>query len=211
MVNSIEEMELRARQLKAFVFDWDGVFNSGFKDLDGGSPFSEVGSMGVNMVRFAAYLKNGELPYSAIISGKENPYAIRFAEREHMHGLYMGFSDKKGAFADFLKTHGLQAHEVAFVFDDILDLSVAARAGLRIMIGGEQTDILQEQVIKRGEVDAVTTLSGQENGLRQACEFMIELMGNFSEVVDKRVAFEGAYATYLEERNAVAGSVQTAG
>ena len=38
-----------ARQLhgiRALVFDWDGVFNDGWKDAQGGSPFSEVDSMG---------------------------------------------------------------------------------------------------------------------------------------------------------------------
>lgn len=203
LISPLNELASRAQQLRAFVFDWDGVFNGGFKDLDGGSPFSEVGSMGVNMLRFSAYLNHGELPFAAVISGKENSYAKKFAQREHLHGLYMGYSDKRSAFAHFLETNGLRAEEVAFIFDDILDLNLASQAGLRIMMGGDQTDILQETVIARGEVDAITTLSGQQNGLRQACEFLIECTGNFKEVVNKRVEFEGDYSTYLTARNAV--------
>ena len=42
------ELLRRLARTKAVLFDWDGVFNDGFKDAEGGSPFSEVGSMGVN-------------------------------------------------------------------------------------------------------------------------------------------------------------------
>ena len=61
------ELQRRARKVRAVLFDWDGVFNDGWKDLDGGSPFSEVGSMGVNMLRFALWLRNGVNPPSAVI------------------------------------------------------------------------------------------------------------------------------------------------
>jgi len=210
LITNADSLRVNARNIKAFVFDWDGVFNGGFKDLDGGSPFSEVGSMGVNMLRFSAFLKNGKMPSAAIISGRQNPYAKRFAEREHLHGVYMGFSDKRKVFSDFLDAHGLKAHEVAFVFDDILDLSIAKQAGIAVMMGGAQTTLLQEEVISRSEVSAITTLPGQQNGLREACEFIIDLMGNFREVVDQRVSFTGKYSTYLTERNTIKTQVQSA-
>ncbi|MEZ4806970.1 MAG: hypothetical protein R2815_05780 [Flavobacteriales bacterium] len=67
------ELEHRLAAIKAVLFDWDGVFNNGFKDAEGGSPFSEVGSMGVNLLRFALWLRNGHLPKAAVIAGQHNP------------------------------------------------------------------------------------------------------------------------------------------
>lgn len=207
----LDELEKKVERIKAFVYDWDGVFNDGFKDAEGGSPFSEIGSMGVNMVRFSSYLKNGSMPFTAVITGRNNPLAKLFAEREHLHNVFMGYSDKQGAFDEFLKEHSLEADEVAFVFDDILDLSIASVAGLRIMIGGTPTLLLQDEVVKRGAVDAITTCSGGENGLRQACEFMIRQIGNFGDVIDQRVRFEGTYDTYLTERNSIITRIQVNG
>jgi 3-deoxy-D-manno-octulosonate 8-phosphate phosphatase (KDO 8-P phosphatase) len=207
----LDELEKKADRIKAFIFDWDGVFNNGFKDLEGGSPFSEVGSMGVNMLRFAGYLKNGKMPVAAVISGRKNPYAKLFGEREHLHAVYMGYSDKRAAFQDFLDNHALEADEVAFVFDDILDLSIASRAGLRVMIGGDATLNLQEQVESRGEADAITSCDGGNNGLRQACEFIISQLGNFDQVVDERVEFDGSYVNYLQERNSIETRIHTNG
>jgi 3-deoxy-D-manno-octulosonate 8-phosphate phosphatase (KDO 8-P phosphatase) len=201
------EILRRLARTKAVLFDWDGVFNDGFKDAEGGSPFSEVGSMGVNLLRFALWLRNGQLPKAGVITGQHNPYAERFAERERLHGVYMGFTNKPEAFDAFLAKHGLQADEVAFFFDDVLDLPVAARCGLRVMIGSPVTAWLVGQVIARGEVDLVTANSGGSNGLREATDAVIALLGNGKEVVDHRVNYTGTYRDYLAQRQAVAPSI----
>ncbi|TXI76086.1 MAG: phosphatase [Flavobacteriales bacterium] len=194
------ELQERLARIKAVLFDWDGVFNDGFKDAEGGSPFSEVGSMGVNLLRFALWLRNGALPKAAVITGQHNPYAERFAQREKLHGLYMGFSNKPEAFDAFLKQHDLQADEVAFFFDDVLDLPVAARCGLRVMIGSPVTAWLVGKAMARGEVDLVTGNSGGANGLREATDVMIALLGNGTEVIAHRAAYAETYQHYLEQR-----------
>ncbi|MBL8001512.1 MAG: hypothetical protein JNL05_06080 [Flavobacteriales bacterium] len=203
VIGSEKELLRRLAHTKAVLFDWDGVFNHGFKDAEGGSPFSEVGSMGVNLLRFALWLRNGHLPKAAVITGQHNPYAERFALRERLHGVYMGFTNKPEAFDAFLAKHGLEADEVAFFFDDVLDLPVAARCGLRVMIGSPVTAWLVEQAITRGEVDLVTANSGGNNGLREATDAVIALLANGAEVIDHRVKYSATYKRYLGERQAV--------
>ncbi|MBX2973151.1 MAG: hypothetical protein KF797_08610 [Flavobacteriales bacterium] len=201
------ELLRRLARTKAVLFDWDGVFNNGFKDADGGSPFSEVGSMGVNMLRFALWLRNGSLPKAAVITGQHNPFAERFSQRERLHGVYMGFTNKPDAFDAFLKQHDLQADEVAFFFDDVLDLPVAARCGLRIMIGSPVTAWLVEQVLDRKEADLITGHSGGDNGLREATDAVIALLGSGAEVIGHRAAYSETYQRYLSERQAVVPEV----
>jgi 3-deoxy-D-manno-octulosonate 8-phosphate phosphatase (KDO 8-P phosphatase) len=201
------ELLRRLARTKAVLFDWDGVFNDGFKDAEGGSPFSEVGSMGVNLLRFALWLRNGHLPKAAVITGQHNPYSERFAQRERLHGLYMGFTNKPDAFDAFLAKHGLQADEVVFFFDDVLDLPVAARCGLRVMIASPVTAWLVEQVIARGEVDLITANSGGNNGLREATDAVIALLGNGSDMIEHRVRYSETYQRYLSERQSVVPEV----
>ncbi|HRF80503.1 MAG TPA: hypothetical protein PL070_10505 [Flavobacteriales bacterium] len=202
-IRSEADLNAHLSCIRAVLFDWDGVFNNGFKDAEGGSPFSEVGSMGVNLLRFALWLRNGALPKAAVITGQHNPYAERFAQRERLHGVYMGFTNKPEAFDAFLAKHGLQADEVAFFFDDVLDLPVASRCGLRIMIGSPVTAWLVEQAIGRGEVDIITANSGGNNGLREATDAVIALLANGAEVIDHRVKYSETYQRYLSERQAV--------
>ncbi|MBL7963266.1 MAG: hypothetical protein JNM31_05395 [Flavobacteriales bacterium] len=202
------ELKVRLSRIRAVLFDWDGVFNDGWKDLDGGSPFSEVGSMGVNMLRFGLWLQNHEqLPYSAIITGQHNAHAERFAQREKMHGLYMGFIDKRVAFDAFLAKHGLNAEEVAFFFDDAIDLAVADRCGLRILMRGQAGEFFAKHAVQRGCVDVITALSGGQNGLREATDALLTLMGRFGEVIDDRAAYSARYQRYLRERQSVATEV----
>ena len=43
----------KLKNIKAIVFDWDGVFNEGVKGGGNHSGFSEIDSMGTNMLRFS--------------------------------------------------------------------------------------------------------------------------------------------------------------
>ncbi|MCO6483795.1 MAG: hypothetical protein J5I62_13475 [Flavobacteriales bacterium] len=206
-LRSAEELGERASRIRAVLFDWDGVFNDGWKDAEGGSPFSEVGSMGVNMLRFSLWLRQGMNPPAAIITGQINPHAERFAQRERLHGVYMGFINKPDAFAHFLREHRLKAEQVAFFFDDALDLPVAKDCGLRVLIGRAAGRRFTDHVIARGDADLVTTCSGGENGLREATEAVVALMGNFAAVFDQRASFNETYQRYLRERNNVSPRV----
>ncbi len=203
-----DDLRTRLADIRAVLFDWDGVFNDGWKDLDGGSPFSEVGSMGVNMLRFGLWMQNGEqLPYAAIITGQHNPHAERFAQREKLHGLYMGFIDKRQAFDAFLKEHGLKEHEVAFFFDDAIDLAVADRCGVRILMRGQAGEFFAQHAIARGCVDLITALSGGQNGLREATDALLTVMGRYADAIDNRADYSPTYQRYLAQRQAVVPAI----
>lgn len=203
-LHSPEALRERLRTIRAVIFDWDGVFNDGWKDIDGGSPFSEVGSMGVNMLRFGLWLQNEEhLPYAAVITGQHNGHAERFVQRERMHGLYMGFIHKPEAFDAFLAKHQLRAEQVAFFFDDAIDLSVADRCGFRVLMRHPAGQAFVERVIARGSADVVTAFSGGLNGLREATDALLHIMGRYGETIDRRAAYSADYQRYLAERQVV--------
>lgn len=207
-LHSKEALQTRAQGIKAVLFDWDGVFNDGWKGLDGGSPFSEVGSMGVNMLRFALWLRNGVNPPAAVLTGQVNPLAEKFVQRERFHAIYMGYINKPDAFAEFLRANSLKPGEVVFFYDDAIDLPVARQCGLRILIGRRGGERFTEHVVDRGDADMVTTCSGGENGLREGTEAVIGLLGNFADVFDHRAAYSETYQRYLRERNATAPIVR---
>ncbi len=207
-LRSSADMAIRLHRIKAVLFDWDGVFNDGWKDIEGGSPFSEVGSMGVNMLRFALWLRNGSNPPAAVITGQVNPHAEKFVQRERFHAIYMGFINKPDAFTQFLSDNELKPEEVAFFFDDAIDLPLARLCGLRVLIGRGSGRLFTDHVVERGDVDIITKHSGGANGLREATEVVIDLLGNFAAVFDQRAAYSEQYQRYLKERNATALKVQ---
>ncbi|MCB0794532.1 MAG: hypothetical protein KDB88_07320 [Flavobacteriales bacterium] len=189
--------------IRAYLFDWDGVFNDGWKDADGGSPFSEVGSMGVNLLRYGSWLHHKKLPVAAILTGQQNPSAVRFAEREHFHAIYMGFTHKVEAFDHFLAEHALDAKQVAFFFDDVLDLPVARRCGLRIQIRQPAAPLTENFISSKMDADLLTKHSGGQNGVREACETVLALLGKWEQVLENRIGYSDSYRAYLSDRQAV--------
>ena len=82
-IASPEELAKKLQHIKAYIFDWDGVFNDAHKSLDQTSSYSETDSMGINLLRFAHYLKQGHSAPVAVITGEQNKVAFGFAQREH--------------------------------------------------------------------------------------------------------------------------------
>lgn len=195
----IQEKLFRA---KAFVFDWDGVFNNGAKDENGSSPFSEIDSMGINMLRFNHYLLRHLNPLTAIITGERNKAAYMFARREHFHAVYYNIKNKRDALDHLCATHHIEPHEVVYFFDDVLDLAVAEVAGLRIMIGNRSTVLLQRLAQEHKMVDYITAADAGNNAIREAVELLIGLTGKFEETILQRSHYSPLYARYIEARNA---------
>src|ERR1043166_618462 len=86
-----KKVKEKLKHIKAILFDWDGVFNNGQKTSNGGSAFSEVDSMGTNLLRYSLYLRNGKMPVTAVISGEKNETAFYFCNREGFHASYFKF------------------------------------------------------------------------------------------------------------------------
>jgi 3-deoxy-D-manno-octulosonate 8-phosphate phosphatase (KDO 8-P phosphatase) len=189
--------------IKAFIFDWDGVFNDGYKDHHASSNFSEVDAMGTNLLRFSRWLDKKKMPYTAIMSGERNQLSFQFTIREHFHQAYFKVVNKTYAFEHFLKVHDLNASEVAFVFDDVLDLSVASVAGLRLMVNRASNPLFRKYVIDNKFADYVTGANSGQFAVREICELLMGTTGNFNAVVENRFRFSHDYKRYLEERQLI--------
>jgi 3-deoxy-D-manno-octulosonate 8-phosphate phosphatase (KDO 8-P phosphatase) len=195
------EIAARLQKIRAFIFDWDGVFNNGVKDSEGASPFNEVDAMGTNLLRFNHYLRNGDVPVTMVISGERNPAAFRLAEREHFHAVYCGIKYKAVALDHLQKAYGIADDEVAFFFDDVLDFSVSARAGLRIMIGRACNPLMIRWAAAKGYIDYCTAADGTNYGLREGMELLKGLSGRFEDTMSERAMFTSNYTDYLAARN----------
>ena len=195
------EFKEKLSKVKAYLFDWDGVFNNGVKTEQGGSPFSEVDAMGTNMLRFGHWLKNEKLPTVGIITGEDNPSALYLAEREHFHSVYFKSKNKLIAFDHFLKANQLQPHEVAFVFDDVLDLGVAEKCGLRILVRHRAAPMFLNYSIKNEIVDYIT--ANDDHGVRETCELILSTMDVYDQAIHYRSHFHENYKNYLTIRQSV--------
>ena len=200
---SAEEFKKKLARIRAFIFDWDGVFNNGTKNEHGSSSFNEVDAMGTNLLRFSYFLEKNELPYMAVMSGEKNSFSFRYGTREHFHNVYFGVKNKRLALDHFLDLHNLTAEEVAFVFDDVLDLSLAEVCGLRMLVDQKANILFKNYVIKNQLADYVTAHAGGDFAAREACELLMGLRGNFDDTVRHRAGFSPVYEKYFVMRQEI--------
>jgi len=200
-VSSATTLKQKIKQIKAFVFDWDGVFNDGRKNFEGHSGFSETDSMGVNMMRFSYFLQNKQLPVTAIITGENNQLAYSFAKSECLDYVYYKVANKENALMHLCRQHNISPADVLFVFDDVLDFSVAKLTGVRFMVGRTSNPLLHEFAAEKRLVDYITAHSGNDNAVREVSEIVMSMTNNFDVAIELRMKFADAYKDYLSLRN----------
>ena len=193
----------KALKIKMIIFDWDGVYNGGYKGDGVFSQFSEVDSMGLNMLRFGYKMLTGRLLTAGIISGMDNKNTEMFVRREHLDFKCLGFKDKNEGLRIALQAFGVKPDEVAFMYDDILDLGVAEQCGLRIQARCDASPMFARYVREHRLADYVTASTGEGHAVREAMELLLAAIGKYDEAVFSRSHFDEAYSVYIEERNRI--------
>jgi 3-deoxy-D-manno-octulosonate 8-phosphate phosphatase (KDO 8-P phosphatase) len=189
--------------IRVFIFDWDGVFNNGSKTGDTGSPFSEIDSMGINLLRFSFWLKTGQMLNTFIITGMNNQAALGFARREHFNGIFMNQKNKKLALNAICESQNIRPDQAAFIFDDIIDLAVAKECGLSFYVNRTCNPLLSTYIKENRIASYITAHSGNNNAIREICELLIGLNGNYNTSVEMRSRYSDEYNEYFETRNKI--------
>lgn len=202
-ITAPDVMAGRLKSIKAFIFDWDGVFNNGQKSGEGSSNFSEVDSMATNLLRYSYFLNHRQLPLTAVISGEKNDAAFYFCRRECFDYSFFKTPHKIDALNFICKKVNISPQEVAYFYDDVLDLSIAELCGLRLMIQRKANPLFTEYCVKNKLVDYLTASEGGHYGVREACELLTGLNGNFDEVITGRGQYQETYKNFIAQRRLV--------
>ena len=205
------EVRARLAGVRAFLFDWDGVFNDGMKRAGVPSGFSEADAMGTNLLRFGWWLRDGQVPFTGILTGQDNPAATVLAEREHFQVVYRGFLDKLLALRDLETRFGIRPEQVCFLFDDVLDLGAADRCGLRVLVRNGASPLLAGWTERESLCDYSTGREGGSHAVRETAELLLGLTDRYDEVVRERSVHSQRYRSYLATRNETATLVLSPG
>ena len=116
-------------QIRAFIFDVDGVLTDGLV---------HVTETGEQLRRFS--IKDGyalQLAVKrgypiAIISGGRSQSVVSRLQGLGIKDIYIGVETKTDAFEEFLLIHDLQPEQVMYMGDDIPDFPVMQRVGLPV-------------------------------------------------------------------------------
>jgi 3-deoxy-D-manno-octulosonate 8-phosphate phosphatase (KDO 8-P phosphatase) len=173
-----EALAERCRRLRLVLTDVDGVLTDGRVLLlpDGRevTAFHIRDGLGVALARRAG-LRVG------ILSGRSSEAVSRRAADLGMEPVVQGASDKRAALDEILRREGLDARDVAYLGDDVNDLSVMAAVGLSAAPADAALEVREQALL-------LTEARGGEGCLRQFLEAILRARGEWEEALARAAA-----------------------
>lgn len=172
MDNRLENI---AKKLKLFAMDVDGVLTDGkiyFSESgDHYKAFNSLDGVGVKLLKQA----NIEV---AVITGRTSKTVERRMNELGVTHIYQGQHDKREAYEDLKAILDLKDEEIAYIGDDIPDLPLIRACGLGITVANGS-----EYVKEHAKWE--TTRSGGQGAVREACEFILKLRNELTDLCEK--------------------------
>jgi 3-deoxy-D-manno-octulosonate 8-phosphate phosphatase (KDO 8-P phosphatase) len=167
-----ELLSRRCRALKLLLSDVDGVMTNGslllLPDGSEAKAFHVRDGLAV-VLAHAAGLRTG------LLSGRASEVVARRAAELGMAVVRQGVQDKAAALREILAELRLEAHEVAYLGDDLNDLPVLTAVGL----SGAPRDAVFEV---RAEAFMALEAKGGEGCLREFVEAILKARGDWDRV-----------------------------
>ncbi len=165
----------RAAQIRLVIFDVDGVLTDGslyFGD-DGleYKAFNAKDGLGMKM------LQNSGVEVAIITARKSHVVALRMESLGIKH-FYQGRQQKLPAFEELRDKLNLTNEQIAYVGDDIVDLSVMTRVGLAVAVGDAHTRVQQQAHWQ-------TRLPGGRGAAREVCDLLMESQGTLESAIEQ--------------------------
>jgi 3-deoxy-D-manno-octulosonate 8-phosphate phosphatase (KDO 8-P phosphatase) len=165
----------KAAQIKLVIFDVDGVLTDGslFIGDDGQEykAFNSKDGLGMKM------LQDSGVAVGIITARQSNVVKLRMQSLGIKH-LYQGQQEKLPAFEALLKELSLDASEVAYVGDDLVDLPIMIRTGLAIAVADSHERVLEQ-------AHWITEKCGGRGAAREVCELIMAGQGTLETSIQK--------------------------
>ena len=156
-----------AKPIKLLLLDVDGILSDGkiyyTNNGDEIKNFHIHDGLGLKLLQ----KNNIEV---GIITGRLSNIVKRRAEELGINLILQGREDKKQALLEVLQQQQISKEQVAYMGDDLPDLSAIIYAGLGLSVANAQT------VVKE-HADWVSSLNGGNGAVREACEFILNAQG----------------------------------
>lgn len=166
----MDELVNRAKKIKLAIFDVDGVLTDGRLYLANSGEESKAfyvrDGLGMKML-MATGIEIG------IITGKTSTLVQDRMQHLGIRHVYQGQGNKLPAFQALCEKLSLQADEVAYVGDDVIDIPILKYAGLSVAVADAHDAILPYTHWQTKQV-------GGRGAVREVCDLIMHAQGTLS-------------------------------
>jgi 3-deoxy-D-manno-octulosonate 8-phosphate phosphatase (KDO 8-P phosphatase) len=163
----------KASLIKALIFDVDGVLTDGSIIYD--ETGKEIKSFDVKDGLIVGHLRKAGIIIGAI-SGRESGAVSKRASELKFDFCHQGIVDKAAVLLKLIEYHDLKKKEVAYIGDDINDLSILKQVGLAACPA-------DAPVYVKKFVELVTAAKGGRGVLREVADLLLASRGYMDKVI----------------------------
>lgn len=165
----------KAKTIKLLAMDVDGVLTNGSLYFGNSGEemkaFSILDGLGIKLLRDA-----GITP--AIITGRCSELVKCRAGELKIELIYQGREDKLVALEELRADLGLEMKDIAYVGDDLPDLSAIRKAGLGITVANGHEFVARH-------ADWQTRAAGGSGAIREVCELILQAQGKLNNALEQ--------------------------
>ncbi|HIM75980.1 MAG TPA: HAD-IIIA family hydrolase [Campylobacterales bacterium] len=167
----------KAKNIKAIVFDVDGVLTDGGIIYDNSG--MEIKRFNVKDGQIISHLKKAGFIVGAI-TGRDSQVVKNRCKELKLDFHFHGSSDKLVQYNKIKEEYNLKDNQIAYIGDDIIDLPILTRCGL------SATPSDARKYIKK-YVDFVIPSKGGEGALRDLADFILEEQNLLEAIILKQI------------------------
>jgi 3-deoxy-D-manno-octulosonate 8-phosphate phosphatase (KDO 8-P phosphatase) len=159
----------KLKEVRAFVFDVDGVFTDNTVLVtESGELLRTRNVRDGQAVKWA--IEKG-FPVGIITGGKSIGMLNSLRNLGITH-IYSGVEEKTAALTDFLQYHKLNVSDILYIGDDIPDLPVLKRVGVAVAPNDAVNEVLEI-------VDYISPFNGGKGVVRDVIEKVLKIQGKY--------------------------------
>lgn len=160
----------KAKKVRFFVMDVDGVLTDG--SLYFGNNGEELKAFNIRDGLGIKWLQNAGIT-TGIITGRTSKLVQNRADNLGIEHVIQGREDKRVALVEVCERLGFALDEVAYIGDDVQDLTAIKSAGLGCTVANGDT-------LVKAHADWQSDLQGGHGAVRQLAEFILEAQGKLA-------------------------------
>ena len=169
----------RAKQIQVVLMDVDGTLTAGGVTL-----LSTAAGTALEIKTFDAHDGQGLMLArtaglrTGVITGRESPALRRRCKEMDIEFVHEKQPHKIAAYEEILRKTGVAESAVAYVGDDLPDITVMRRVGLAVAVGDAAPEV-------KKVAHYVTKAIGGKGAVREAIEFILKSKGIWNDVIRK--------------------------
>lgn len=175
MIYKVFDAEKKLLNIKLLLLDVDGVMTDGSIIYnDSGEEikvFCVRDGLGIRML-----MESGI--NVGIVTGRSSDALHHRCKNLHIQQIFDGISDKAAALDKITEKTGIKNHEIAYIGDDLPDISIMRKVGIPIAVADAHENVIEV-------AHMVTSAKGGAGAIREVSEAIVKAQGNWEAVIKR--------------------------